>query len=60
MAAAAPLMPEHRADFLRLVMIELGGCPEPGPGAVYRAVTRVQRRYLGLAVGPPRAAGKYR
>ena len=60
MAAAAPLPPEARADFLRLVMIELGGCPEVGEGAVYRAVVTIQHRFLSQTEGRARTAGKYR
>ena len=59
MAAAAPLPPEHRAEFLRLVVNELGSA-EPGPGAIYRAVATIQRRYLGQADGRAKTSGKYR
>ncbi len=60
MAAAAPLAPEHRADFLRAVVNAMAGA-EPGPGSIHRAIATVQRKHLNVVEGRrPKAAGKYR
>ena len=56
MAAAAPLAWEHREDFLRAVLNELGNS-ELGPNSLNRAIVTVQRMYLTAIEGRPRKGG---
>ncbi len=46
MAAATPLAPALRDEFLRAVARELSTHGEIGPGLVYRAIKVVQRQYF--------------
>jgi hypothetical protein len=50
MAAAAPLQPRDRDQFLRDVASELARYPEVGPGVIHRVVAKIQRAHLN----PPR------
>jgi hypothetical protein len=44
-AAAAPLAPRERGAFVEAVKTALEGCPELGPGTVYRAARVTQRLF---------------
>jgi hypothetical protein len=44
-AAARPLDVRCRSAFLQSVADILVGCPDPGPGDVYRAILAAQRRH---------------
>jgi hypothetical protein len=46
MNAARPLPPQDRDRFLQDIANELAGLPMLGDGAVYRAITTVQRRHF--------------
>ncbi|TYL85713.1 hypothetical protein [Bradyrhizobium cytisi] len=46
MAAAAPLQPHQRSQFLRDVAAELARHPEIGAGLIGRVVREVQREHL--------------
>jgi hypothetical protein len=58
MAAARPLQPRDRDQFLRDIAAELAALPLLGDGAVHRAIVTVQRKHWD----PPDlrvATGKY-
>ncbi|MDN3274753.1 hypothetical protein QWJ07_10890 [Frankia sp. RB7] len=46
MAAAAPLQPHARSQFLRDVNAELARYPEIGAGIIHRVVAKIQREHL--------------
>jgi hypothetical protein len=46
MTAAQPLPRQHRAAFLRELASSLQNTVERGPGALYRAIATLQRRYF--------------
>ena len=46
MAAARPLQPQARSEFLTAVAAELASQPQRGPGAIYRVCRDLQRRYF--------------
>jgi hypothetical protein len=45
-AAAAPVHPSQRGDFLQALAVELERQPAIGPGVVHRLAADVQRRYV--------------
>jgi hypothetical protein len=47
MAAAAPLQPHQRSEFLRDVSAELARYPEIGPGVIHRVVAQPRCDALG-------------
>jgi hypothetical protein len=44
--AAAPLPPKLRSEFLQAVAAELEQHQQRGPGAIYRAVRDLQRKFF--------------
>ena len=46
MAAAKPLQPHQRSEFLQAVAVELSRYPELGPGIIGRVTSRLQRAHL--------------
>jgi hypothetical protein len=53
LAAARPIAPDRRDEFLQAVVDALAGLSELGPGAVYRAIRTVQKQFFE----PPDFAG---
>ena len=58
-AAAAPIHPLQRGEFLQALATELEKHPVVGPGLVHRVAAELQRRYVVEArteagTGPPR------
>ena len=45
-AAAAPIHPLQRGDFLKALAAELERYPVIGPGVVHRCAAEIQRRYV--------------
>jgi hypothetical protein len=55
-AAAWPLDRRQRDAFAAAVLAALDGCPELGPGVVFRTIRALQRDYWDpplVAAGPP-------
>jgi hypothetical protein len=46
LAAARPITPDRRDEFLQAVADSLAGLRELGPGAVYRAIRSVQKQFF--------------
>jgi hypothetical protein len=46
MAAAEPIHPQQRGDFLQALAVELERQPVVGPGLVHRLAADLQRRYV--------------
>jgi hypothetical protein len=52
--AAMPVPPDRRSAFVDAVLDALALQPEPGPGAVFRAIAAMQVRYRDVPQDGPR------